>query len=75
MIREYSELLAGEGLDLGFDECWSQYREQSMHGLMITILGASFSEAAERSDAMFQVMIQRHLQHCVDVEAADFLQE
>lgn len=75
LIREYSELLAGEGLDLGFDECWSQYREQSMHGLMITILGASFSEAAERSDAMFQVMIQRHLQHCVDVEAADFLQE
>jgi len=44
-----------------------------MHGLMITILGASFSEAAERSDAMFLVMIQRHLQHCVDLQAGGFL--
>jgi ecdysteroid kinase len=73
LVQEYSEVLASLGLELGFDECWSQYREQSMHGLMITILGASFSEAAERSDAMFLTMIQRHLQHCVDLEAGDFL--
>ena len=73
LVKEYSEVLAGLGLDLGFDACWEQYREQAMHGLMITILGASFSEAAERSDAMFLVMIQRHLQHCVDLQAGDFL--
>ncbi|MFT5033662.1 MAG: hypothetical protein ACI89D_000578 [Bermanella sp.] len=75
LVREYSELLAGDGLDLGFEKCWAQYREQSMHGLMITILGACFSAAEERSDAMFQVMIQRHLQHCVDLDAVDFLQD
>jgi hypothetical protein len=73
LVKEYSEVLASLGLELGFDECWSQYREQAMHGLMITILGASFSEAAERSDAMFLAMIQRHLQHCVDLDAGDFL--
>ena len=38
-----------------------------------TILGACFTEAAERSDAMFLAMIQRHLQHCVDLEAGAFL--
>ena len=46
-----------------------------MHGLMITILGASFSEPEKRSDAMFLVMMKRHLQHCVDLEAGDFLRQ
>ncbi|MEH6586692.1 MAG: phosphotransferase [Halioglobus sp.] len=73
LVKDYSELLAGLGVNLGFDACWQQYREQAMHGLMITILGASFTAAAERSDAMFLTMIQRHLQHCVDLESGDFL--
>jgi hypothetical protein len=73
LVREFSEELATLGVSLGFEECWQQYREQAMHGLIITILGASFSEPAERSDAMFLAMIQRHLQHCVDLDAGDFL--
>ena len=44
-----------------------------MHGLMITILGASFSSPDERGDTMFLAMIQRHLQHCVDLKADEFL--
>ena len=73
LVQEYSELMTGFGVELPFEDCWQQYREQAMHGLMITILGASFSAPAERSDAMFQIMIQRHLQHCVDMDAGDFL--
>lgn len=73
LVRDYSEQLASLGVDLGFDACWEQYREQAMHGLMITILGASFSEPDERGDAMFLAMIQRHLQHCVDLDAGAFL--
>jgi hypothetical protein len=73
LVGEYSEILSELGISLGFKSCWEQYREQAMHGLIITILGASFSEPAERSDAMFLIMIQRHLQHCVDLDAGDFL--
>lgn len=73
LVDEYEQALASLGIELGFDACWNQYREQAMHGLLITILGASFSEPEARSDAMFQAMIQRHLQHCVDLDAADFL--
>jgi hypothetical protein len=72
-VNEYSDVLAGLGVNLGFEACWEQYREQAMHGLLITILGASFSEAAERSDKMFMAMIQRHLQHCVDLDAREFI--
>lgn len=73
LVREYCEALAALDVQLDFDTCWNQYREQSMHGLLITILGCCFSEADERSDAMFMAMIQRHLQHCVDLDAAEFL--
>lgn len=73
VVLEYHEILAGLGLDLGYEACWEQYRQQSMHGLMITILGASFSEPAERSDAMFLAMIRRHLQQCVDLDSGQFL--
>ena len=44
-----------------------------MHGLMITILGACFAAAGERSDRMFLTMAQRHFQHCLDLDAMDFL--
>ncbi len=73
LITQYSALLNEQGINLSVDECWEQYRAQSMHGLIITILGACFSEADDRGDAMFLTMIQRHLQHCVDMNAADFL--
>lgn len=75
LIEGYAAKLHGLGIDIDGDECWAQYREQSMHGLLITILGASFSEPAERSDAMFMAMIQRHLQQCVDLDAGEFLRQ
>lgn len=53
--------------------CWAQYREQAMHGLLLTILDASFSSPGERSDLMFRTVIQRQLQHCLDLDAGDFL--
>ncbi|HUH38738.1 MAG TPA: phosphotransferase, partial [Spongiibacteraceae bacterium] len=53
LLREYHSQLATLGVRLSFDECWAQYREQSMHGLLLTILGASFTSPAERSDQMF----------------------
>ena len=73
LVEHYRQCLNAEGVSLSKDECWQQYREFSLQGLMITILGAMFSQAEERSDKMFLVMIQRHLQHAVDMNAAEFL--
>ena len=73
MLASYREWLAEAGVQLSFDECWEQYRQQSMHGILITVLGATFSEPAERSDRMFTAMIRGHLQHCIDLEAKEFL--
>ncbi len=73
LLEYYRKCLNSEGVTLTQGECWQLYREFSLQGLLITILGAMFSQAEERSDQMFLVMIQRHLQHAVDMNAAEFL--
>ncbi len=73
LVETYRQCLAAEGVTLTKEECWALYREFTINGLLITVLGAMFSAPAERSDKMFLVMIQRHLQHCVDVNAGEFL--
>ncbi len=73
LVQEFSANLARSGIELGFAECWEQYREFAMHGLLITVLGASFSAPEERSDRMFLAMIRGHLQQCVDLGSAEFL--
>jgi hypothetical protein len=75
LILEYREQLHKKGLSISVEDCWQQYRRESMHGLLIMILGACFSQPDERSDHMFSTMIKRHLQHCLDLNAADFLQD
>ena len=73
LIGEYRQMLAEQGVDLSAQECWNQYREYAMHGILITVLGASFSTPDERGERMFMAMIQRHLQHCIDLDAVEFL--
>ncbi|MCX2981707.1 DUF1679 domain-containing protein [Halieaceae bacterium IMCC14734] len=73
LVAEYRVQLAHQGVELNLSECWEQYREYAMHGILITVLGASFSGAEERGDRMFLTMIQRHLQQCVDLDAQEFL--
>lgn len=73
LVEEYRVALASRGVELDAAECWELYREYAMHGLLITVLGATYSSPDPRSDRMFLAMIQRHLQHCVDLGSAEFL--
>jgi hypothetical protein len=73
LVADYSQWLDEAGVTLGFRECWEQYREFAMHGIVITVLGAVFTQPEPRSDKMFLAMIQRHLQQCVDLDSAEFL--
>jgi len=73
LVEYYRQRLVEAGIELSSEECWQQYREFSIHGLLLTVLGAMFSQPEARSDEMFLIMIQRHLQHCVDMKARDFL--
>ena len=61
------------GIELGEAECWDLYRRGAMHGVNITVLGATFSSPDPRGDEMFMTMAQRHTRHCLDVGAEEFL--
>ena len=73
VIGEVREELDREGVALSEQDCWDQYREFAMHGILITVLGSAFTARDPRSDAMFRAMIDRHLQHCIDLDAGEFL--
>lgn len=73
LLEIYRVELDRAGVTLSARDCWDQYREFAMHGILITVLGASFSTPDERSDRMFLRMVQGHLQHCIDVDAGEFL--
>ncbi len=73
LVEIYRRGLSTRGVDLAEDECWNCYRRFSLHGLFITVLGAIITGQDERGDRMFTAMIQRHLQHALDLEASEFL--
>lgn len=75
LIECFQIELHKSGVVISVDECWQQYRHQAMHGLMNIILGASFAAPSVRSDAMYSTLIQRHLQHCIDLECRVFLEK
>lgn len=75
LISYYREQLNDKGVLISAEDCWNQYRRESMHGLLIMILGACFAQPDERSDKMYSTMISRHLQQCVDLNAAEFLHD
>jgi hypothetical protein len=73
LLEGYRQELACEGFELAASECWTWYRRAALHGILITVLGAMFTSPGERSDRMFSVMIERHLQHAIDLDSAEFL--
>lgn len=73
LVEAYRKELASFGAELSADDCWQLYRRSALHGILITVLGCMTSGQEERSDVMFANMIERHLQHALDLEAEEFL--
>lgn len=72
-VEGYRKELARFGVELAADACWEQYRRYTLHGVLITVLGCMTSGQEERSDRMFAAMIERHLEHALDLDGGDFL--
>ncbi|MCP4004995.1 MAG: phosphotransferase [bacterium] len=73
LVEAYRQELQGFGVSLSAEEAWNQYRRYALHGVLITVAGAMMSGADPRGDRMFIAMIQRHLQHALDLDSAEFL--
>jgi hypothetical protein len=73
LVESYRRELAGRGVGLSAEDCWDQYRRFALHGILITVLGAMMTGQGDRSDRMFTAMIERHLQHGLDLECSRYL--
>lgn len=49
------------------DEAWTQYRLFAAEGLITALLAASMVNPTERGDRLFIAMIERHVQHMIDL--------
>lgn len=73
LVHLYHDGLGALGVDLGWDECWEQYRRYSFSGLIMAIAASMLVVQTERGDDMFVTMAQRHGRHALDLDAGDFL--
>ena len=53
------------------DECWSEYATGALHGIVVGILATIMASETERGNELFALMLNRHAQHALDVEALD----
>jgi hypothetical protein len=70
LVRAYHGALRAAGVvDLGWDDCWTQYRRYTFGGLIMAVAASMLVEQTDRGDDMFVTMAQRHGRHAIDLEA------
>jgi len=72
-VQDYCARMRAVGVELSDEEGWQSYRRFTLHGVMITVLGAMVTGQDPRGDRMFLVMAQRHLQHVLDLFANEIV--
>lgn len=60
LVAAYHGALLAYGVDgYSIDECFDDYRFSTLHGPLITVLGAAYSSRTDRGDQMFLAMTHR----------------
>ncbi len=71
LLADYRRHLAGYGVTYPTDVCWDEYATGSIHGIVVGILATIMASETERGNDLFALMLNRHAQHVLDVEALD----
>jgi hypothetical protein len=73
LVRGYRDSLSAQGVDLGWNRCWTEYRTHAFAGLHMAVVASQLVGRDPRSDEMFCVMAERHAAHALDLESFDLL--
>ena len=68
LVRDYQQRMQAAGVDLGWDDLWSQYRRYTVAGLIMAIAASMLVKRTERGDDMFMVMAERAGRHAIDLD-------
>jgi Ecdysteroid kinase-like family len=73
LVRRYHARLAGRGVPLSWNDCWTDYRRHAFGGIVMDIIAAMFVQQTERGDEMFAAMANRHARHAIDLDSLRLL--
>jgi hypothetical protein len=73
LVEQYRSAMASEGVSVGADDLWDQYRWGIWHGVLMAVVSSTIVGHTERGDAMFVAMYTRHAQHAIDLQATTLL--
>ena len=71
LLRMYRDRLATYGITYDEALCWSEYATGALHGIVVGILATIMASETERGNELFALMLNRHAQHAIDVDALD----
>lgn len=69
LVREYQSHLRAYGIEMKFDELWTQYRLYAFAGFGMAIAASMLVSQTDRGDDMFVAMASRHGQQAIDLES------
>lgn len=69
LVREYQSRMLKHGVELDWDDLWSQYRLYSFSGFAMAIAASMLVKQTERGDEMFMAMAARHGRQAIDLES------
>ena len=68
VVQAYHQALGERGVDnYDFDMCFDDYRNQTPHALLLTVLGSMLTVQTDRGDDMFMAMLHRSSQQMTDL--------
>lgn len=69
-LEVYHAQLLSRGVDnYSFEACWDDYRRQSPHSLLLTVMGSMLTVQTNRGDDMFMAMLRRSSEQIADLDA------
>ena len=71
LLAQYRDHLAEYGVTYPADLCWDEYATGSLHGVVVGILATIMASETDRGNDLFALMLNRHAQHALDVDALD----
>jgi hypothetical protein len=73
LVEAYRRAIAGMGVSIDADECWTRYRLHAISGWHMAVFAAMVVVRTERGDDMFCTMANRHGRQMLDLETESLL--